>query len=581
LVSVLVLLAFVGCARRNPRTPAAPWADIAGDSLCFFALTTDPNGSALDYTFDWGDGNTTTTQLIPSGETACAAHDFALAGTHPIKVMARNEQGLVSGWSSPLQFRSSQPPAVEDTIVGPSRWAINRWYRASVKVTDPDGDSVSVKFVWGDIPGGTWTAFAPSGSVITDSCRWAGTGPHTVRVVVKDQGNMVTRPDLVKTVSLGPVAILWTNEEMQVWTSPALGMAGGQTVICCVDVNGVWGINADGTTRWRWQNGPMSEHNGPSTSADGSRLYVADDNRGLICFDVSSGAVIWQLDQQYGDCTPVVGPNGVLYVTDGSTVTRVRDLGDSARVEWTCNEGLESATNIVLGANDVIYGVSYAGTHTYAARVFALDTAGVMLWQDSTHVNDYEYFMFCPALDSRGRLIAASGFDSLVCFNPDGSLAWSAEAEALYGGGITVGYDDRIYVQSYDYCIIYCLDAAGRMVWSCEPEGVAGDLNNLCALADSSIFFVSEQEYVGCIDWSGQVLWDFWIDDFLGTGHRSGHHRDEGDDEPTPIIGPDGNIYMVYYDGICCLAAGNVRLANTAWPTYNHDNARSGWAGRH
>jgi len=38
---------------------------------------------------------------------------------------------------------------------------------------------------------------------------------------------------------------------------------------------------------------------------------------------------------------------------------------------------------------------------------------------------------------------------------------------------------------------------------------------------------------------------------------------------------------MVYYDGICCLAAGNVRLANTAWPTYNHDNARSGWAGRH
>jgi hypothetical protein len=49
---------------------------------------------------------------------------------------------------------------------------------------------------------------------------------------------------------------------------------------------------------------------------------------------------------------------------------------------------------------------------------------------------------------------------------------------------------------------------------------------------------------------------------------------------PTPIVGPDGNIYLVYYEGICCLATSGARLANTAWPTYNHDNAHSGWAGR-
>jgi hypothetical protein len=576
-----MLVAIAGCARKNPHTPASPWADVFNDSLCFFTTTTDPNGFALDYTFDWGDGNTSTTGRVPSGETAYSTHGFATSGTHLIKVMARNENGAASRWSVPLSFRSSNPPEVADTISGPVHWAVNRWYHASVKVTDPDGDSISVKFVWGDIPGANWTAFVPSGSVVTDSCLWTATGPHTVRVAVKDQGSMVTRPDFVKTVSVSPMAVLWTNDEIEPRTSPALGMAGGQVVICAVDEHGVWGINADGTTRWKWEREPMPAHNGPSTSADGSRLYVADDNRGVICFDVSSGAVIWQLDQQNGDCTPVVGPDGVLYVTSGHTVTRIRDLGDTASVEWTVNHGFRWATNLVLGANGSIYGVSYAQMLVYTAMVFALDTTGALLWQDTTHVNDYARFMFCPAIDSRGRLVVASGKDSLVCFNPDGSLAWSAEAAGLYGGGITVGYYDHVYVQSPDYNVIYCLDSDGRKVWRSEPPDGAGDYNNVCALADSSILFMCEEEYVGCLDWSGQVLWNFWIGDSLGTGRRSGLRRDEGNNEPTPIVGPDGNIYLTYYDGLCCLAAVNVRLANTAWPTYNHDSARSGWAGRH
>jgi hypothetical protein len=384
----------------------------------------------------------------------------------------------------------------------------------------------------------------------------------------------------MKTVSLSPVAVLWTNDEIAPCASPALGLAGGQAVVCAVDDHGVWGINADGTTRWKWEREPMSAHNSPSTSADGSRLYVADDNRGVICFDVSSGVVIWQLDQQYGDCTPVVGPSGVIYVVSQDAVTRIRDVGDTAAVEWTVGS-FHQNTNVVLGANGNLYGVSYGSWEPRAATVFALDSGGALLWQDTSHVIDnYGGLMCCPALDSRGRLLVASGYDSLICFNPDGSVARGGEAPNLYGGGITVGYDDRVYVQSPDDCYIYCLASDGRTVWVSEPPYGAGECNNVCALADSSIFFVSFQEYVGCLGWNGQVVWDFWIGDSLDAGRRSGRHCDEGDDEPTPIVGPDGSIYLVYYDGICCLAAGNTRLANTAWPTCNHDNARSGWAGR-
>jgi hypothetical protein len=56
--------------------------------------------------------------------------------------------------------------------------------------------------------------------------------------------------------------------------------------------------------------------------------------------------------------------------------------------------------------------------------------------------------------------------------------------------------------------------------------------------------------------------------------------RDEGDGCPSPVIGPNGDLYLASGDGMLCLAGAGLRMAATAWPTFNHDAARSGWAGR-
>jgi hypothetical protein len=508
-VVLALLAAFAGCSKRYPLTLAQPWADVFGDSLCFFTTATDPSGLKLSYVFDWGDGNRTTTSAIPSGETVYSTHAFAVTGTHSVRVIAINEKGLYSSWSAPLSFRSSQPPTAEDSIAGPERWAVDRWYRASVKVFDPDGDSVSVKFVWGDLPGATWTSFVPSGTTVTDSCEWATTGPQSVRVVVKDQGSMVACPDLRKTVSVSPRAVLWTNSEVESDCSPVLGVADGHIVVCGVDYHAVWCVNADGITRWKLPFDQRSARFAPSTSADGSRLYAADDSLGLVCFDVGTGAVVWRLDKQLGDCTPVLGPNGIMYLTGVDGVTRVRDLGDSARIEWTYNAGPGSWTDVVMGAAGTVYGVNYAGSGRREASVFALDTAGALLWQDTSCMSGYGGFMSSLALDSRERLVVATSMDSLACINTDGSLAWAAEAPQLYGGGISVGYDDRIYVQSASDYSLYCLDSGGRFVWDVQTENWPGDENNLCVLADSSVLSISSEDYITCVGWNGLVGWEF------------------------------------------------------------------------
>jgi outer membrane protein assembly factor BamB len=580
LIGAMVVV--TGCAKKSPLTPATPWADIADDALCFLTTATDPSGLKVQYIFDWGNGDTTTTGFFASGDTASCPRSFPDTGTFHIKVKARNEAGRLSKWSDECLFHASRPPQLADTIVGFTRWAVDRWYRPSVKVTDPDGDSVSVKFIWGDSTPSNWSPFIASGGTVTDSVKWQTTGRRVVRVVLKDKGSMVNYTDAFKMVNVSEVGVLWSSAEFfESFASPVLGMADGRVVVCLVDDYGVACVNPDGSTRWRWENEPMSDMNGPSTSADGSRLYVADENRGVICFDVATGAVNWQLAQPNGDCTPVVGPGTTLYTAGRDAITRIQDLSDTASVDWTYTAGLRQFTNIVLGADRQIYGVSYDGWELRRPTVFAMDSTGALLWQDSTRVMDYGYFMFCPALDSRGRLVIASGEDSLVCFNPDGSVAWSASAGGyIYGGGITIGYDDRIYVLSDDGSNLFCIDEDGVPRWRAEiPEGA--NWNNVCALADSTVLAAGGyDDYVTCIDWEGNMRWEFMPEDSLyGDGRRRGR-RDEGDEDPSPIVGSDGNIYMFWMDGLCCLGYGNARLANTGWPTYNHDGSHSGWAGR-
>jgi hypothetical protein len=97
---------------------------------------------------------------------------------------------------------------------------------------------------------------------------------------------------------------------------------------------------------------------------------------------------------------------------------------------------------------------------------------------------------------------------------------------------------------------------------------------------DSTLIVYDDNGHVYGIGDDGSLLWDFSIYDSLGLSRRL-PRRLEGDGYTSPVIGPDGDLYLAdECCGMTCIAHGGLRVANTAWPTYNHDNARSGWAGR-
>jgi len=296
---VLVLIgaaALVGCAKKAPLTPVAPWADIRNDALCFLATTTDPSGLKLQYIFDWGNSDTTATGYLASGDTVCCPRSFPDTGAFRIRVKARNEAGSISKWSDECLFHASRSPQLEDTIVGFTRWAVDRWYRPSVRVTDPDGDSVSVRFIWSDGTTSNWSPFVASGSTVTDSVKWQTPGHRAVRVVLKDKSSMVNSNAAAKSVNVSQIAVLWYTpdcEELGSEVSSVMGEIDGEPVLYINAYTRVVCLRLNGDLVWTADVG-WGPYFGPSLSSDGRRLYQADELEGLFCLDARTGTVLWR-----------------------------------------------------------------------------------------------------------------------------------------------------------------------------------------------------------------------------------------------------------------------------------------------
>jgi hypothetical protein len=584
LAAAAILLAlFVGCANQ-PTAPLTPAADIHNDSLCFFTASTDPSGLKVQCVFSWGDGDTSVSNLTLSGDTVWCNHAFADTGTFRIKARARNERGRQSKWSPECTFHASHPPQLTDTIAGPVRWVIDHWYRVSVRVVDPEGDSVALRFIWSDSTPSAWTAFVPSGSVIADSFRWTTTGQRRLHVALKDKGSMTSLAGQRKILDVADIAVLWDTRDSDYYseTSPTVGMIDGQTVIYVATEDALMCFDAAGRVRWANFDDYPDTYYAPSLSSDGLHLYVGDLGYGLACFDTRTGRRVWMVDSLcdvYG--TPVAGPDGTVYVTNDEaegTLCKVRDLGDSARVEWSFPIGLGLGwTSVALGRNGVAY-CCRSGDEWVSSALYAVDTSGQMLWADTTSFIWYNY-RATPVIDSRGRIVVGDDAGFLRCVNPDGTIAWSRSVGEFYVGGITVGYDDRVFLQK-EFGPVLCFDASGSELWEASSPVGYGNYNSVCAVSDSSVLVCSDEDVLFTVTRDGDIGWVYSIWDSLEPGIHLKRHRDEGDECNSPVLGPDGNIYLSGVECLLGIGWHGRTTAATAWPTYNHDPAHSGWAGR-
>lgn len=198
---LLVLISTATAVNRAPYAPYTPWGPTVGyaeKTYSYSVYALDPDGDRVKYTFDWGDGTTSTTAFVNSGTSASASHKWSVSPntkkTFAVRAKATDAYGAVSGWSLARNVRIqgpnvNYPPTIATMPSGPTSGVSGTSYTYSTSSTDPDdGDQIKYIFDWGD--GTTTTGYYASGATATASHSWyvpAGlTGTFQVRVVAVD-----------------------------------------------------------------------------------------------------------------------------------------------------------------------------------------------------------------------------------------------------------------------------------------------------------------------------------------------------------------------------------------------------------
>jgi len=183
---------------EQPSRPSGQKNVNVSVSYNYTTSTTDPEGDRVQYQFNWGDGTTSSwSSLVNSGQSVTMSHQWDKNGRiYYVMARARDENGSISSWSSPLKVycgnvKENHPPMVPSVPSGPTSGSIFTSYQFSTSSMDPEGDYISYGWDWdGDGTADEWIGSYPSGQTVTTSHMWTTGGlyVYNVRVKARDMG---------------------------------------------------------------------------------------------------------------------------------------------------------------------------------------------------------------------------------------------------------------------------------------------------------------------------------------------------------------------------------------------------------
>ncbi len=192
---------------RIPSKPRGPTLVIVDDMASYATFAKDPDRNKVIYVFDWGDGIADTTDYFEDGDTGTASHVWESLGTHVLRTRAQDEFGKWSyDWSDTLVVTvdayvpPNHPP---DAPARPTHTGIDSVLKPiafSASATDPDGDSVRIRFFF---QGGETPTYGPrvaSGAVFTDTAVYVTNGWKAIYAVAQDtwgDTSVLSAPDSI------------------------------------------------------------------------------------------------------------------------------------------------------------------------------------------------------------------------------------------------------------------------------------------------------------------------------------------------------------------------------------------------
>ncbi|MDP3072163.1 MAG: PQQ-binding-like beta-propeller repeat protein [Opitutaceae bacterium] len=337
-------------------------------------------------------------------------------------------------------------------------------------------------------------------------------------------------------------------------SSPALS-ADGQTIYIGAETSGRAGRilaipSNGGLPRWV-RNRPQGIDASPTVDVDGT-IYIGGYDGKFLALNPANGASRWELNVgAFITSTAAISDDGVIYFGAGDS--QLWAVNRAGTVRWRFSAGSWIDSSPAIGPD----GTVYFGCND--SKVYAVTREGVERWSFLTGGR----IRASPAIGADGTIYVGSLDQRLYAFAPDGTKKWDYLANGEIHGSPTLGADGTIYfVADVNF---YALKTDGTELWKRRINTTSA--STAAVRADGVIILGADDGVVRAFNPSdGNVRWSY--DTRTGTGNLI---------ESSPIIAPDGSIYVGSLDGFLYKINGNGTALSTVstWPAFCRDATRT------
>ena len=444
--------------------------------------------------------------------------------------------------------KKNQPPGAPSIPSGPTSGRKGDTLRFSTVAEDPDGDSVAVRFDWGDSTMSDWSQFARSGDSVSMGHSWQSLGMYTTRAQARDEKETTSAWSGEHQLAVasfsaifGGAGIDWGYSVRQ--TSDGGYIIAGWTASYGAGGYDVWLIKTDSSGNKVWDKtfGAGEGYSVQQTSDGGFVVtgYTASSGAGfadvwLIKTD-AAGNKVW--DKTFGGAGDDYG-NSVRQTTDGGYI---------------------------------IAGI----TGTYDVWLIKTDSLGNRVWDRTFGGADYDWGGSVRQTSDGGYVISgytksygAGGEDVwLIKTDASGNVVWdttfggsgddegNSVQQTSDGGYIIAGWTDSYGVGESDVWLIKT-DASGNKVWDRTFGGPGFDGGQSVQQASDGGYVItgytqsygagSSDVWLVRTDASGNKVWD---KTFGGLGDDEGCSVQQSSDGGYVITGrTDYDLWLVKTD---------------------------------
>jgi len=470
-----------------------------------------------------------------------------------------------------------QEPSLE--VDGPGKGDVGKAYKFTATATDPQSDSISIRFIWAEGDTSDWSNLVAGGEPVTREHAWAKRGTYLVTPQARNQaGTSIPAQAGTQLVTVGGIgSVRGSHANGFTWyCSPAVGLDGTVYIGRVLGGIGLIALYPDASYKWSIST-RVCFYETPAIGPDGTVYYGPDEEGAGEFYAVNPDGSMKQRLQvaktnSWARC-PAFGPDGTIYVIAEwaeSPGVRLIALDPDGTEKWTFGADALYASPPVVGPEGVIF-FSCEGVDT-GAGVYAVEPNGELKWFAADR-----YAGTAPlAIGADGTIYSVGGSEVLEARSPEGRLLWSytpqPEGSEYFGCGSSpvIGPDGTIYIVGLKHSL-YAVNPDGTHRWRYVTGFWASrDPLSIPAVGCDRVVYVASGDSTGlgidAVNPDGTQRWRC----ILGGNAAL---------TTALAIGADSTIYACSEDSIYAVGCEGP-CSDAPWPMFAHDAQHSGYTGR-